>query len=304
MRTPRVGFACHVKSFEGEDGFKKAYISSLDKMTIEDRINTVKERAIINLERTIRNIKFCIQNDIQIYRLSSDIIPRATYIQEWWSWYEDKHIVSLCDTIKLLTEVSGLRTSFHPDQVVNLGNQFDDSIFTDKSLPILEYHDKLAELCGVDTILIHCGGKYASKGYEIKDIMDQFKSNFDRLPKSIQDKLHVENDKVWNLSETILLAQKCNIPVVADLHHDRCCSSPEPFEFYINAICDTWKDRKWNPKCHLSTGATHELDYAHADYLDQSDYDRFLKSTCGLFDCIIEAKAKELAVLNLRPMKI
>ena len=56
------------------------------------------------------------------------------------------------------------------------------------------------------------------------------------------------------------------------------------------------------PKIHYSTQAVGQRLGAHAEYVDSADFGRFLEIVPGelTFDCMLEAKAKDLALFRLR----
>ncbi|NHX22124.1 hypothetical protein, partial [Escherichia coli] len=67
-----------------------------------------------NLDHTLRILYFIVANGIEVYRLSSSIVPLATHPDVLWDFvtpFQDKW-----DEIGMLAKKHGLRTSFHPNQ--------------------------------------------------------------------------------------------------------------------------------------------------------------------------------------------
>lgn len=290
----RVGFACICTELGEEGRFKSTTIASLNKLCVEERVKKVKRLTLHNLNNTKKIIKWCIQNGIELYRLSSNIIPRSNYIEQYWDWENDKDVIAICSQIKMLITISGIRVSFHPDSVVYLGNFKDDSVFEKTAYPILDYHHRLSDLLGVNALVVHCGGKYG----DMEKAMDQFEKNFNKLPKRLQRKLRLENDKIFNTEETLHLASRVGVPMILDIHHEICHPSSKPISHYMDDIKATWEGFE-KPKVHLSSGRTGRTDYAHADYVTQEDYDRCVDLIGDGFDLILESKMKEQAVFAL-----
>jgi UV DNA damage endonuclease len=90
--------------------------------------------------------------------------------------------------------------------------------------------------------------------------------------------------------------KKIGIPIVFDQHHFNYGPQDQTMEEALKLALSTWKTM---PLTHMSSSKTHEdpkaVKIAHADYI----YERI--ETFGLeFDCEIEAKAKDLAVIKYR----
>jgi UV DNA damage endonuclease len=69
----------------------------------------------------------------------------------------------------------------------------------------------------------------------------------------------------------------------------------------LPAIFDTWKSGDGRPKVHLSSQAKGAAPGAHADYIDVNDALAFFAAAPPQpFDCMLEAKKKDLALLKLR----
>jgi UV DNA damage endonuclease len=131
----------------------------------------------------------------------------------------------------------------------------------------------------------------------------------------------VENDdRVFGLRDTLAVAERAGLPVVFDLHHHHVhdpagIGDREALELALG----TWPEGV-TPKVHFSSP---RLDVGesrkrvgrrverrpvlpdprlHADLIDPVAFDGFLRHTAaGLdFDVMLEAKAKDLALLRLR----
>ncbi|MGL5050197.1 MAG: hypothetical protein ACRC0Y_07095, partial [Fusobacteriaceae bacterium] len=123
----------------------------------------LKEAAIFNLNYSKNCINYCIENNF-IFRVSSAIIPYP----EHWDWINDKDILALFEEIKNLSKK--IRLIIHPDQFVVLNSDSENVI--QNSLKILKQQSKIAELAGIQTIILHIGKMNAT---------EKFKDTFSKL---------------------------------------------------------------------------------------------------------------------------
>ena len=290
-----LGLCCMCKSIE-QGSFKtmtKTQFNKLMTINTASAMQELKNRTLINLSNTLHILKWCVNNNVKVYRFSSSLIPLAT-LQTIWDWQNDKDILYYCDQIKTFVNENNIRTSLHPDQYTLLTNYKDDNVFQN-SLNDLIYHNALCDLLGCETILLHVGGAYGNKPKAIETFM----INFLRLPIEIQNRLHLENDdKSYNVEEVLFICETMDIPMVLDFHHDKCLPSSKDVDKYIDRIIKTWDNKR--PKCHISSGRSGTTDRNHSDYINVLDYNYVSDITQGKFDIMIEAKEKDLAILKLR----
>jgi UV DNA damage endonuclease len=148
-------------------------------------------------------------------------------------------------------------------------------------------------------INIHIGGAYGDK----VSSMERFCKNFHRLPDSVKSRLTVENDdkatmySVKDLYEGVYC--KIGIPIVFDYHHHRFCNGGLSEEDALEVAISTWNNIV--PVVHYSESRNIEQEdnkirpQAHSDYV----YD-YIDTYNNRVDIMIEAKAKELAVLKYK----
>jgi len=295
------GLCCMSKTLGKDGSFRTMTRTQYLKLLSQDPTNAIKElksRTLTNLSNTYKILEFCVSNNINVYRFSSDLIPLAT-LQTEWDWANDSDVLELCGKIKSYISASNIRCSTHPDQFT-LINSPREEVFQ-SSLKDLVYHNTLCELLGFDTILLHVGGAYGDKSLA----MLRFEESFYRLPKQIQNKIHLENDdKSFNIVDVLTLCQKLNIPMVLDVHHHRCNTGGYVIEEYVDMIFDTWGSKK--PKIHMSSGKGKVDDRSHADYITYDDivYAIGLIMLSGRYvndvDIMVEAKEKDLAIFQMR----
>jgi UV DNA damage endonuclease len=136
--------------------------------------------------------------------------------------------------------------------------------------------------------------------------MKRFCENFHRLPDSVKSRLTVENDDKASMYSVVDLYEGVykviGIPIVFDYHHHRFCDGGLSEEDALEVAISTWPT-DIVPVVHYSESRSKEqLDesirpQAHSDYvLDYIDtYDNRV-------DIMVEAKAKELAVIKYKEL--
>ena len=146
-------------------------------------------------------------------------------------------------------------------------------------------------------INIHIGGVYGDK----KSAMERFCTNFERLPNSVKSRLTVENDdkasmySVQDLYDSVY--KVIGIPIVFDYHHHRFNDGGLNEQEALELAILTWNNIV--PVVHYSESRSIEQEdskirpQAHSDYV----YD-YIDTYGNEVDIMVEAKAKELAVLK------
>jgi UV DNA damage endonuclease len=262
-------------------------------------LDYVSELVILNLRDTLKIIDYNIKNDILVYRLSSDSFP-------WMSEYEFSDlpnydlIISLMKKIGDKAKESNMRLSYHPGHFNILASEKQSVI--DKAILELNKHAELMDLMGLDQshyypINIHIGTTKPT----LEDAAKKFCVNFHKLSDSCKLRLTIENDDSPNQFSVKMLYdwlyKEINIPIVFDQHHFNYGPQDQTMEEALRLAHSTWNGIK--PLTHMSSPKTLEdtssRQTAHADYI----YEEI--KTYGLeFDTEIEAKAKDLAVIQYR----
>ena len=151
--------------------------------------------------------------------------------------------------------------------------------------------------------------------------MQRWERGWERLSERSRERLVVENDdRTFSLGHVMELHRRTGIKVVWDILHHH-CNDPDdvPDREALEAALSTWRESV-TPKIHYSTpktameerkrkvGRRVERSWvlpqlrAHADVIDPIAFEHFIRETAaGLdFDVLLEAKAKDLALLRLR----
>jgi UV DNA damage endonuclease len=167
-------------------------------------------------------------------------------------------------------------------------------------------------------VVLHVGG--AAGGFEAA--MDRFEAGFERLSPRARERLVIENDdRTFALGHVLELHERTGLRVVWDILHHH-CNDPDGVgdRDALERALATWPAGV-TPKIHFSSpktameerrkrvGRRVERSWvlpqlrAHADVIDPIAFEHFLRETAaGVrdFDVMLEAKAKDLALLRLR----
>ena len=225
--------------------------------------------------------------------MTSHLVPLLTYPDSYHNILI-KHKEQL-KSIGTYIQDKGMRVDMHPDQYLVLNSM--DSNIVNNTIMSLCYYDELMNLLDLDTnIILHIGSGQDGK----RKSMQRFESGFNRLKKSVQERIALENDdKIFNIRNTLSLAKKIKVPMVLDYHHFLVNKNNEKIEDFIVDIFSTWKV---TPKIHFSSPKNRKEKRSHHDYIDSDTFIDFIEKIkfCNIdFDVMIEAKKKEEALFRL-----
>jgi UV DNA damage endonuclease len=253
-----------------------------------------------NLQDLARIVDWNQQQGITFYRMSSDMFP-------WMSEYELEELPGF-DAIRQQLQAIGEkarqwqhRISFHPGPFNVLASENEGVVR--KTIKELNQHSQIMDLMGFPQtpfhkINIHVGTTLQGRKAEALPL---FCTNFERLAPGTRARLTVENDDKSGMYHTgdlyAGIHQRIGIPLVFDFHHHFCHSGGIPEGEALAMALSTWPEGIV-PAVHYSEPKSLEekkLLRAHADLIEHRipDYGHS-------FDVMIEAKAKEGALLHYR----
>ena len=231
--------------------------------------------------------------------MSSQIFP-------WMSYYQLDELPDYEEISDYLymagDEASGKqRLTFHPGHFNVLGSP--NPTVVNKTIKELNQHSEIMNIMGLsrthyNKINIHIGGAYGDK----QATLDRWINNYHKLCFSTQERLTVENDdkasmfSVKELYEGIY--KKCGVPIVFDFYHHKFCTGGLTEREALELDLSTWPEGIV-PLTHYSESRRKEhLDesikaQAHSDLI----YNK-IPTYNNEFDCVVEAKHKELAIVN------
>jgi UV DNA damage endonuclease len=172
--------------------------------------------------------------------------------------------------------------------------------------------------CGPEAVVVlHVGGAAGGRAAAF----ERFADGLARMGDAARRRLVVENDdRSFSLSDVLELHERTGLPVVWDILHHHCLDPDRiPDREALAAALATWP-ADVVPKIHYSTpktalevrkerrGRRVQTRYvlpplrAHADMVDPIAFEEFVRVVAAgrTFDVMLEAKAKDLALLRLR----
>lgn len=264
----------------------------------EERTAKLLELTAENLRSTRRMLLYNIAHEIEVYRLSSSIVPLATHPDVMWDFVTpfQKEWQELGDIIRQ----NQLRVSFHPNQYTLFTSP--NNKITNNAVIDMEYHYRMLEAMGAvknSALNIHIGGAYGDKGETIK----RFHQNIKKLPNHITKVMTLENDdKTYNADETLLACEKESIRFVFDYHHHMANLGELSLAEILSRTAVIWEKTNIPPKIHVSSPKSEKTFRSHADYVDVEFLMPLIVALKELkvdVDFMIEAKMKDLAMLQL-----
>ncbi len=285
-----IGYACI------QLGSENTKLSSLFiKNYSDDKLINVINNNLNSLEQIIQ---YNIENNIKLFRISSDIIPLASHpinTIDWWNIFSDK-----LSSLGLLIKKNNIRVSMHPGQYTVINSPNEDVV--KKSFEDLKYHCMFLDSLNCDNtskLVLHIGGVYSDKKAAIK----RFILNFNKLDNQIKNRLIIENDdKSYNIEEVLYIAERIKIPVVFDnLHHQ--LNPPKSLnlnQYEIIEECNkTWKTKDGKQKIHYSQSANNLKNGAHSKYIKAKDFMNFYNNLINKdIDIMLEVKDKNLSTIK------
>jgi UV DNA damage endonuclease len=263
------------------------------------------ELANKNLDDLAIMMKWNWENDIAVFRLSSDIFPHITnidYIDT--DEYNVDIFKSKLENLGKIAKKYRQRLTFHPGQFNVLGTPDEKALR--KTIYELGVHAKILDYLGCSrssVMCIHGGGIYGDKERTIKRWVKNFKS----LPNYIKRRIALENcEKAFNIEDCLRVSKMTGVPVILDNHHFQCYNKlhpdviTNPIEHYIPLVLDTWRARNMRPKFHISEQGEGRTGH-HSDMISKlPDYYLNIPSQYQIeVDIMIEAKLKEQAIAHL-----
>lgn len=290
----RWGLCC---SFRDEPiKFGNTTAASLRRMSPDLAMAKLSVLCRRNADALLAALQYCGHHSIGCFRVNSQILPLKTHPDLGYQVDDLRDHAAILRQFQAcgdFARAAGLRTCFHPDQFVVLNSPRAEVVAS--SIRELEYQAEVAEWIGADVINIHGGGAYGDKTAALAT----FERNLDRLSDRVRTRLTIENDDTtYSPADLLPLCQRTGLPLVYDVHHHRCLPDSLTIEQATCAALATWKRE---PLVHISSprdGWAGVRPQRHHDYIDPTDFPpcwRMLDATVE-----VEAKAKELAVLQLR----
>jgi UV DNA damage endonuclease len=246
--------------------------------------------------------------DVRVYRLSSATVPYGTHPDLPELDYRRQLDACAPRLAELGAKAARLRLrlSTHPGQYTVL-NSTDEAIAA-KARADVEQDALLLDALGQPdeaVVIVHVGGVYGDR----PAALDRWARAYERLSDGARRRLVVEHDeRGFDLGDTLELHRRVGVRVVFDSHHHRCnpwAGAPR-IEEALPLALGTWPAGV-RPKVHVSSPRTEFRAMGRAPLLDQHsdfpspwDVAAVVRSAPCPLDVMLEAKAKDLAVLWAR----
>lgn len=292
----RLGLCCLFR--ETPIKFRSATATRLLRLDRAAQLHHLDQLCLDNSQALLAALDEVCRLGIGAFRVLSPLFPLFTHPQVGYHLNDLPSAAQIRTTlaaVKQRKEDSGLRLSFHPDQFILLSSPH--SQVTASSLQELAYQAELAELIGADVINIHAGGVYGDKPAALGRLGQQLTL----LPAAIRSRLTLENDdRSYSVADLLPLCRDYEIPLVYDVHHHRCLPDGLSLEQATEACIASWQQVGREPYFHVSSPRQgwDKNPKPHADFIELIDFPDAWRELDATVD--IEAKAKELAVLQLK----
>lgn len=244
-----------------------------------------------NLARFEGALDFCIEREIRLYRITTDLFPFAD------TELGAEILAGLRDAAGRAgrhATAAGIRLILHPDQFVVLSSDSPQVIAN--SVQILALHGRVMDYLEQPrspwaAINVH-GGK-AGRGARLVETIRT-------LPDPVRLRLTLENDEyAYGARELLDICRAAGVPMVFDAHHHVCHEGLPSYDDpgvadLLAAARDTWPEPSWQ-LVHISNGRESFNDRRHSDLIAA------MPAAYRQAPWIeIEAKHKELAIERLR----
>src|SRR3954465_868402 len=272
----------------------------------------------VSLDRLAAILEYLDDADIRAYRMATALAPYASHPDLPQFRDQPRECAERLAAVGARARELGIRLSSHPGQYTVLNSENPETMRL--AAAELEVQAELMDGMGLGPGSVgglHVGG--AAGG--VDTALDRFERGFALLSDAARERLVVENDdRSFGVADVVRLSERIGRPVVWDILHHHCHDPAGiPDREALPLALGTWPAGEL-PKIHYSTpktameerkrkvGRRVERSWvlpqlrAHADMIDPIAFEHFVTETAaGLdFDVMLEAKAKDLALLRLR----
>ena len=272
----------------------------------------------VSLGYLARVFDYLEENDIHMYRMSSDLAPYVTH-PEMPKFHEQ--IAECAPELRALgkrARALDLRLSFHPSQFIVLNSP--DPLLVQKSIADLKAQTEMLDRMELDreaVLVVHAGGSYGNRERGCEAWIETYRT----LSPAIRRRLVLENDDLrYSATDVLKIHDETGVPLIFD-HQHFWCFNPEGLELRetVARFLATWP-RGVRPKLHFSSPRTELRQLkrkdrktrkrklvlqppvwtGHADFCQPFEFISMMRLLHPLkFDVMLESKSKDLALLRL-----
>jgi UV DNA damage endonuclease len=265
-----------------------------------------------------RILAYLDRNDVRMYRMATALAPYASHPDLPRFHGQVAECAEDLAATGALARAADIRLSTHPGQYTVLNSDRADV----RAAAVAELEVQAALLDAMElgpeaVVVLHVGG--AAGGHAAA--ADRFCAALEELSERARARLVIENDdRTFGAADVVELARRTGLRVVFDILHHR-CHDPHGIDDAdaLAAALATWppgvvakvhvssprldvEQRKVRAGRRVERRLVLPQLRAHADLVDPIGFEHFLRDTARGrdFDIMLEAKAKDLALLRLR----
>jgi UV DNA damage endonuclease len=293
-------------------GFSIRIFGSEDLPSHDARRDGASTHLSVNLAY-LRDICLYLQaNHIHFYRMHSQVLPAALHADpDVLAGQLDECRAQLQQLGDMIRKAE-LRLTFHPYSQVTLNALNEDQ--ADVAIRSLGAHAALLDALGLGpegVVTLHVGGVYDN----LAASRERFVRRYEALPGTVRQRVALEqDDRRFSHVDTRLIHEACGVPLVLDsLHHQVLNPDRVPMRDALAYSLGTWPEGV-RPKVHYATARSEMRTtdrsgriktpnwHEHADFVVPFEFIAWFKAAEGLrvFDIMLEAKARDVALLQLR----
>lgn len=250
-----------------------------------------------NLKALETMLNYNIENRIDLFRISSEIIPFASNTVNTLPW--QTLFRNELDSLSEILSASSLRVSMHPGQYTVLNSPI--SRVVNNAVADLVYHADFLDSIKASSdskIVLHIGGVYGDKGSAI----NRFIKAYNLLPVKVKSRLVLENDDtLFNIDDVLRVSDSIDLPVVFDVLHNTVNPSKSglPVSTLISRCASTWKPKDGKQKIHYSQQAYGKKPGSHSSGIGIDEFLSFYRQLPDkTIDIMLEVKDKNLSALK------
>jgi UV DNA damage endonuclease len=274
----------------------------------------------VSLEYLDGIFDYLARHGIPMYRMSSDLAPYVTHpdLPQFHGMIRD--CAGDLAAAGAKARSLDLRLSFHPSQYIVLNSP--DPALVRRSVWDLSIQAEILdrmELGPEAVMVIHVGGAYGDRASGNRRWVETWQG----LPEHVRRRLVLEHDDLrFSAADVLWIHGQTGVRLIFD-HQHFWCFNPEGLDMLdtLRKILATWPGDV-RPKIHFSsprtelrevkrknrrTGKTETARLApvwtgHADFCHPFEFATFMRAASEFtFDVMLESKAKDLALIRLRP---
>jgi UV DNA damage endonuclease len=282
----RIGYACQTLGVSGAK-----YRGCTRKNASEAALAALIGQ---NLQALEHAVEYNIRNGIQLFRLTSDLIPFGSSPINplaWWDLFAPQ-FRRIGDRIRL----AGMRVSMHPGQYTVLNSP--DADVVRRAADDLAYHRQVLDCLGLERehkIILHIGGVYQDKS----SALHRFAAAWQELDDALRQRLVIENDdRCFTVADALAINSQLRIPVVYDnLHHQLNPPDPARDDAYWIACCrETWPVADGWQKIHYAQQDPGKKGGSHSSTIQIRPFLNFCRMLDrDDLDIMLEVKDKNLS---------